>query len=374
MKYFLLLIVCLWGCSDDPGEVGKGLLSVNDFLKIDSLTITAIRDTTFRARITGVASTMVGEFQDIEARAVIGYSGFNSVPATATVDSAILNVVTRYKFQDSTGTVGFEVHEMNITWSESTIGWDTLQAAGTYQSVIQGGTVKNISPGDTSIQVRIDSLVRRWVQTGVNAPNGILLIPSTFSSTIIVGSNSSSVLENRPSITVYYHDAADTTIKLLLYSSQRAFVGNSNQPLAAGTIFTQSGVSYRSRVEFDSLKLPAKASISSAIVEFSLANSSSLFNQSSRDSIVVHLLRKNYSPFDSLAFATICSPGLNGAQKVYRATITPIVQEWITREPNYGLVVRSYGEFLNFDRFALYGSAAAAALRPKLIVTYTVFH
>ena len=48
-----------------------------------------------------------------------------------------------------------------------------------------------------------------------------------------------------------------------------------------------------------------------------------------------------------------------------------IVQQWITREPNYGLVLRAYGEFLGFDRFAIQGSAAA--VRPKLIITYTVF-
>jgi hypothetical protein len=138
-------------------------------------------------------------------------------------------------------------------------------------------------------------------------------------------------------------------------------------------MFAQAGVSYRARVLFDSLTIPTNASITQAIIEFPVDGSLSLTNVHTRDSLIVHLLRKNTFPFDSLALGTLCVPALNGSQKIYRATITPLVQQWVTREPNYGLVIRAFGEFFNLDRFALYGSSGPAGLQPKLIITYTVF-
>ena len=58
---------------------------------------------------------------------------------------------------------------------------------------------------------------------------------------------------------------------------------------------------------------------------------------------------------------------------MYRGNVTPIVQQWITREPNFGFVVRPLGDLAGFDRFSFYGSTASPAQRPRLIVTYTVF-
>src|SRR5881396_837540 len=121
----LCIVAIAAGCSDDPGEIGKGLISANDLLNLDSLTVYAVQDTTFLARVNGPGNTMVGRYADLEARALMAFTGFNSVPATAHVDSAILTIATNYKFKDSAGTVGFEVHEMNFPWGEGSFRWDS---------------------------------------------------------------------------------------------------------------------------------------------------------------------------------------------------------------------------------------------------------
>lgn len=363
-----------FGCSDDPGDIGKGLISPNDLLNIDSLTVYAAADTTFLNRVFGTGTTLIGKYQETEARAAIQFVGFTSISSTAIIDSAVLTLITNYQFKDANGTIGFTVHEMTKSWSQDSLTWDSTLSTSLYDPNPVAAFLKNLTSSDTAINIHVDSLVRKYVLAGTNAPNGIILLPNLISSTIVAGSKNITGVETRPKLKIYYRNTApDTTLTLTLLSSQRTFVANAPHPFSPGTMFTQAGVAYRARIQFDSLAIPKKASITEAIIEFSIDGPQSITNQHTRDSLIVHLLRKNTYPFDSLALGTLCIPALNGAQKVYRATITPLVQQWVTREPNYGLVVRAYGEFFNLDRFALFGASAPAGLRPKLIITYTVF-
>src|ERR1041385_7154656 len=47
--------------------------------------------------------------------------------------------------------------------------------------------------------------------------------------------------------------------------------------------------------------------------------------------------KSNTAPYSSLALATVCQPGVNGAQKVFRSDIKNTVQQWVTNQPNYGI-------------------------------------
>jgi len=367
-------------CSDDPSELGKGVVSPNDGLKIDSVTSYAVRDTTFLFEVSGAGNTLVGSYQAVgsnqilEVRALMQFTGFTTIASTVTVDSAVITLPIDYKFLDSTGTIAFEVHEMLNSWSQSTYKWDSTFVANDYNITPAATFLGNIVPKDTMIQFHVDQLVRNWVQAGTNAPEGIMLIPSNISSTLVIGSLANTLIETRPHVIVYYRNGADTTQTSTFYTTQRSFIANAPQPINSGTMFTQAGVAYRTRVLFDSLVLPKFASINRAILSLSFDGLNSEVNQYTRDSLFVYLERKNVYPFDSLAYTTVCAPITNGTQKIFQANVTQIVQAWINREPNYGVLLQVYDEYSNVDRFAWNGSSSfQQTLRPKLTVTYTTF-
>ncbi|HUL43120.1 MAG TPA: DNRLRE domain-containing protein [Bacteroidota bacterium] len=363
------------GCSDDPSELGKGLISPNDALALDMVSVSGVADTSFLSRVSTPDNDLVGIYQDLEARAVMQFSGFTSISSSSIVDSAVLVMSIPYRFLDTVGTLSFTVHEMLNAWSQSTFTWDTSNIPSEYSSTPDTTVLTNIVSGDTALSFHIDHLVQKWVQNATTTPDGIILLPSQISSTLIVGSITNSTVDTRPRLRIYYRTSVSdtTTDSLILATTQRAFVAHAPQPNTAGDMFSQAGISYRCRVQFDSLHIPTRASIARAIVQFSLDAANSETNVFTRDSLVVQLLRRSYYPFDSLAYATICAPTIVNGQKIYQGNITQIVQEWITREPNYGLVIRAYGESTILDRFALYNSSAAAGLKPRLIITYTVY-
>ena len=371
ISVFFLLIVT--SCSDDPSELGKGLTSPNDGLKIDSAVVFANRDTSFLYEVVGTGNSLVGYSQGVEVRTLMQFTGFTAIPSTVTVDSAIVTFPVDFKFLDSTGTIGFEVHEMLNAWSQSTFKWDSVSVAGEYNATPSSTFLGNVVPSDSTIQFHIDQLVAKWIQAGTDAPDGMMLIPSSISSSLIIGSLSNALIETRPHVVVYYRNGADTDRTSTFYTTQRTFAANSPQPVMAGRLFAQAGIAFRTRVQFDSLILPPKASINRAILTVSFDGLNSEVNHYTRDSLLISQERKNVYPFDSLAYTTICAPTTIGAQKIYQANVTQLVQAWISREPNYGILLRTFDENSDVERFALYGSLSPQALKPKLVVTFTTF-
>jgi len=371
LSVFFLLVIT--SCSDDPSDLGKGTVSANDGLKVDSAIAYANRDTSFLYEVVGTGNSLVGYAQGNEVRTLMQFTGFTAISSTVTVDSAVVTFPIDFKFLDSTGTIGFEVHEMLNAWSQSTFKWDSVSVAGEYNATPSSTFLGNIVPGDSTIQFHIDELVRNWIQTGTDAPDGMMLIPSSISSSLIIGSLNNLLIETRPHVVVYYRSGADTDRTSTFYTTQRTFTANTPQPVMAGRLFAQSGIAFRTHVLFDSLIIPSKASINRAIFTVSFDGLNSEVNQYTRDSLLVSLERKNVYPFDSLAYTAICTPATNGAQKIYQANVTQLVQAWVSREPNYGILLRTFDENSNVERFALYGSLSPQALKPKLVVTYTTF-
>jgi len=384
MKYlplitFLLGIIPGFGCSNEPGDLGLGLVSPQDTVRLQAYETRATSDTTFLHRISGTTSTLVGKYLDpvsnasIEAKALIQYSGFTSIPSNAVIDTAVLTLTANYKFRDTTGSVRFFVHEMKQSWSERTFTWDSL-VSSSYNSAPDTSFDQNID-GDGSVGIHVEPLVRRWVKDSLNTPDGILLNPPidpARPTDIIIGTSSGLAGSVRQLLTIAYHTPGDTIKTIKLYSIQNAFIANSSAPSFPNSFFSEAGIGYRGLLRFDSLSIPKRASVTRATLELSFDTLHSMTNNLRNDSLIVYLSRKNFLPYDSLVLATLCSPHMSGSQKVYRADIKAIVQQWIIREPNYGLIVRPYGEFSSLDRFSIHGSSAAINLRPKLSIIYTV--
>ncbi len=361
-------------CSDEPGSVGLGVLPRNDTLRVDSTSLYATSDTTFLLRASGSPTRlMVGSYQDLRARLLLQYSGFSNVPATAILDSAILSFNVDYRFKDSTGIFGFEVHKMLRSWHELTFTWDTSNYPNTYRSTPDTNILRIIGINDTILRVRIDRLAQEWIASGVNAPEGLILIPDTLTTNLILGMrNEFSTLA--PSLTISYHHPADTTVNLVLTPIQSSYVANGSPPSTPQLRDIQAGVVYRELLKFDSLSgtLPARVSILHATLDIATDRTSSLLTSGSTDSLLVYMTTNQVSPYKSLAYSTLCVPAFVGSQKVYRADIRNIVQQWVTVSQNYGLIIRTYNETTTLDRVALYGAGASGAVRPKLSIVYSI--
>ena len=372
-----LLSMFLSRCSDDPNNVGINILPQKDALKADSVEIKATSDTTFLFRTSGSPTRLlIGSYQNLRARTLLQFAGFSAIPVNAIIDSATLALNISYRFKDSTGNLGFEVHEMLHAWNEQTFTWDSSNVPGTYRSTSDTTFLKAITIQDSIVKLRIDNLVSKWVLSGTNSPEGLIFIPDSISTNIVLGI-SNDVASTAPNLRVAYHNASDTTLTLLTLSFiplQSSFVANGGPPLSSTVRYLQAGVAYRELMRFDSLStvVPKKVSILQATLEVAADPASSLLNSASHDSILVYFLRDNTSPYVTQALGTLCVPAYNGTQKIFRSDIKNIVQQWVTHEPNYGIVFRTYNEFISLDRVALYGSNAAFSLKPKLKIVYTI--
>jgi hypothetical protein len=362
---FALLFI---GCSNDPNIVGLGVLPPQDSLQVVSYEAFASSDTTILSRVAGGSSTLLlGTFQSLETRTLLGFSGLSAIPQTAVVDSARLTFRINYRFKDSSGTVGIEAHRFSRAFSGSTFTWDTAAASGAYSDTVSGSLLQTISPQDSIISMKIDTaLIRQWTFTNL----GYLILLPTGNMVVGISPLNNTAGDARPELKIYYNGNDSTPSSFRMSSG--VFVANGTVPQINGSITLQSGIAYRGILRFDSLSIPKRVSVTQAILEIGADTSASLMNSYSDDNVIAFLLRKNITPYDSLALGTKCAPGHTGTQKVYRADVKAIVQQWLLREPNYGLLIRASGELSTFDRFVLYGSSAPSALRPKLTITYTV--
>lgn len=315
---------------------------------------------------------MVGNYSDLEtniqARALIQFTGFKDIPKNSIIESAVIKIPINYTLGDSSHLMVIETYEILRSWSKDSFIWDSVDN-NFYNSTPDSAFLLRISETDTVI-LRIDKLVRKWVQNRDSSQYGIILIPqrerlSRTDRGIIFGTNNTSLL------TVTYRDSVDSVRIFNAKAAQQTYVANGTVPTISQKIYLQAGIGYRGLIRFDSLSIPDRVSISKATLELSLDNGLSNMNSFSRDSILVYLLRRYSYPYDSLAWSTFCKRS-DKDNNTYIADMRTIVQQWILSEPNYGIVIRPFGEPSTFDRFALHGASAPDIFRPKLTITYTV--
>jgi hypothetical protein len=371
---FLLLIaglLSIGGCSDDPNDLGLGILPPGDVLQITSTQLEISKDSSAFRRIPGSSNPiLVGRSQSMEAVSIVEFIGIPTF-SNATIDSAIITMQIGYRFLDTSGTLDLDVRRMEKSWSQSAFRWDSLTGA---IGVSAGTSMHSVQPSDTMIRFPIDTaLIRLWSQSG--GTGSILLTPGAGSSIVLGFKNyiSSTNEEFRPELRISYRQAADTTLTQSIRASRGTFVADGTIPLFTDALTIQAGIGQIGILAFDISPIPSQSAITKATLELTLDPSRSLRNAFTRDSLIVYMLRKDVAPFDSVALGTLASPIDTAGNRVYRADVSAIVQNWRIREPNRGFLVTPYAEFSSLDRFVMYGRDAQPEFRPKLTITYTTF-
>ena len=357
----------LSSCSDEPNATGIGLIP--DSLHIGTIVVTANADTSVRVRLGGNGATiLVGKSGTYEARSIMEFN-LGSYDSTAAIDSAVVTLRLRYAFPATSGDLGFEVHAMARTWAASTITWDSL--AGSTDAAVAGTFLAALAPGDSVVSFRLDTtLVRTWWKAGNVS---LQLVPSPGSSIVVgFGNTFTTTEDSRAAFVLNYHTGSTDSLTLSPKASRVLFVATDDLQTTPTGLTLQAGVARRGLIRFDSLAVPPLASITSAVLELTVDTLASITNAYTRDSIYVHLLRKNIAPWDSLALQLLCTPVTEGGQKYYRADVRSLVQQWVSREPNLGVLVRAYGDFSTLDKIVLHDGSAPLALQPKIRITYTL--
>ncbi|MBI5476384.1 MAG: DNRLRE domain-containing protein [Ignavibacteriales bacterium] len=369
-----ILIPFISGCSNEPGKVGVGLVSPSDTLSVTTLELNSYADSSFVYRYSGTPHIFVGKYSAsgtaIESNGLLQFSGLTNVPDSALIDSAYITLHLNYAYPDTIGDIRFGIYEMIKGWNQSTFTWDSL--ADSYDPTAKYA-FQNSFTGLRSINIPIDSLVHKWVKNKTNSPNGILLKPALDGSNVIVGTRINSFVDTISSLTVAYRIPGDDSIKHFSTNAvQSTFVSNGNLIQEETKILVQGSIGQRGRLLFDLSMLPKRISITRAIIQLTTDTTYPLANIHTHDSLIVHLIRKSVYPYDSTALGTLCVPSIKDGQKIYTADIKSIVQTWLVREPNNGLLIRPYSENYSFDQFAIFNNKSEWKLQPKLFIIYTI--
>jgi hypothetical protein len=371
---FIFILSAIIGCSDEPNILGLGLIPPQDTLSIYATSIDATSDTAFIYRIGGISSTLIGFNTDElsntsqEARSLIQFNGFTAISETTVVLSAVVKVPIDYKFKNSSGKLNFNIHEILQTWDAKTFTWNNCKIDSFYSHIPDTNFVKDIDATDSVLIVDVTPIVRRWVKNKNDAPNGIIFIPDTLRTNFIAGTRN-----NIDTMVITYRDTGTTSKTLSIIAAQYSFVANGAIPSIDTVRFIQAGIGYRNLIRFDVSSIPHRASITQAIFEVTSDENSSIRNSYSHDSLLVYLVRADTFPYASIALGTICPKSSDVTHTFYSADIKTIVQQWVVRDPNYGVILRSYSELTSFDRFAIFGAPSKESFRrPKLKIKYTV--
>lgn len=378
--WVLLSALIFYSCEEVTSDLGQNYISPDDTLgtklldsKTDSLTI-SVND--FKQYInTYISSQMlVGQYQNYQARSLLKFNNLPTNYDSATVVSAKIKLkYTNYFYQDSMGTVSFDVFRLKSPLNFPTITYDSISSAD-IDNTIQGSFSGN--PTDSSvITITLNNqLAKDWLEfaadTNYSVKNrGVIMIPN--GGTTIKGFfTSQSGDENLyPALEIIVTKNSQTDT-LTLKESDGMFVSDApNSVIQSDRIFLQSGVAFRSIMNFDLSKLPNNVVINDALLTLTLDTANSYITQYSDQRLVAAMVTDTSTKTDSLGFIT-----LNRVGNVYSIRFIVIMQNWNSGvAPNYGLALRNVSETGTMDIFSFFGpNYADTSVVPRLRIRYTL--
>jgi hypothetical protein len=366
----LLTLVFILGCTKDPNSIGKELLGPNDQLITDVSSDTAVASSSYSiTSANNSTSLLVGKANNIEARMLLQFGTFPVDTNIAnSIISAKIKMIPNYSFKDTVGIMAFTIHKMLKSWSEYSFTTDSL-LADSYETVPVNTHSLNVNSKDTLTEFSLNTNLVAECLKG-NAGYGIILIPD-LNSNMIFSFNTyyySSISDGRPALEIVYRTSSDTIDQTLtLRTTQDATIFSGTRPNSTSSLFyVQGGLICRGRLNFDVSHIPKGAAITQAYLDLK-----SDTNASSFGSYI------DYKIFVQEIFSNDSIPTLSGTTDQgtlvgdsFTIDVRNIVQKWIGKN-NYGVAIRSYNEFTQVERFAIYGVTADADKRPRLRIQYT---
>lgn len=375
----LLLVVGLFllSCSEDPNSTGAKLLPKSDFLRIDTLDITAVKSYSI-STIPGYSNyspLLVGKLDDVESWGAIRFFGLpDTLDDTKLLDASVI-LRANYHYGDSLAPFSLALHRILTEWGLDSLTLDTLQAPGFYNLTPMSQPSLG-SVGDTDfVSLPLDTtVVRIWLSAvgdTITTNFGILFRPTN--SRVIKGFTpfTASDATHYPKLQIRYTrdgskiDTVNITSGILRFGAK---IANTSWSMDSTLMYVRSGLSYRSGIEFNIASLPKRIAIHNATLELALNSQLSQFNSYTIDSTYVY-----YVASDGTTTSTndLSEAKEVGGRRVYEFQIAAFVQQWLLRQSYHSVVIGGANEGGSFDLYRLYGSAASANLKPRLRIIYS---
>lgn len=377
MKYLLILPILIFAlflasCSEDPNPVGLGLLPRSDYIKIDTTTFFATQSSSQRWHPVSSNRLLIGKNKDVESWGIFRFVGIPDTLESKALVSAQLMLRANYHFGDSLAPFSVTAHQVYSTWGDS-LSLDSIKAANFYNaSPMSQSPVTSI--GDTDFfYVAIDTnLVRKWITTGGDSA-GILLRPTNSNVIKGFGSGNNTDQVQWPKLMLRVLRSGSTAVDtvILTGSIARFAAGITNTTWAndSAQVYVRNGISYRGIVKFDVSSLPRHAAVHRAVLEVTLNRPLSQWNSYTADSLYAYFISKGVILDASYILSD--RSDVNNFHR-YSFSIGPFVQQWVRAAEDQSIAIGGYTETNAIDVFTLYGSAAAAGLKPKLTVIYSI--
>lgn len=365
-------------CENNPNDLGlEFILSDTLNTKIldsnkDSLLITS---NNYKKFINTYFSSyfMVGKYQGYESKALLRSVGISNSYAGATVLSASIKFnYAKYAYQDTNGSVSFNVFPLNKNFNFSSITDDSVNSGNIGVNLLGS---YNGSPNDTgSIYIPFDNTVaKNWLEyaadTNYAGKNyGIAFVPNASSSTIkgFGGYLASSNLRPKVVIVANKNNKTDT----LVYDLETISLNNvTTSTYIPDRFIVQNGISFYDILNFDISKVPPHSIINEAYLRLKIDRSVSFLSPgASLDMYAYMMLDTIAKTNDGVSIRSLLEDSVTVAIR-----ITPFLQKWnYGMATNFGVSIKNTNDLFNLDRFVFYGpSVQDTTKRPKLIIRYT---
>ncbi|MDI6804681.1 MAG: DNRLRE domain-containing protein [Bacteroidota bacterium] len=374
MKNFLLLLITsflIFGCSDDPSSIGEKLLPDQDHLQTNAFNTNASYSFFYGINASNNSSTLLlGKYVGAEANMLLQFGiGIIDTSIADSILSAEIKMFQNYSTPDTVGNLNFKFHKMDYSWTDYTFTVDTLKAKGVGAFITD--ISKEVRTRDTlpvTFQIPL-SIVQNWLKGATN--NGIIFIPKPDMQNIF-GFHSyylGDLDDKRPQLIVTYRKTSDTSDKTLIFkTSQDATVFSGAPPASTSELlYVQGGLINRGKLYFKVDSIPRSSTITQAFLTVKIDTTLSKFSQFSDRQFLVHEITTQ----DSIPrLGSLTASNKPTADSIV-IDVRRIVQKWAAGKSNFGVALRTFNEFTEFERFAVFGFNAVETKRPKLTIQYT---
>lgn len=376
----MLSSLAFYSCEEQISDLGQNFISPDDTLgtkildsKTDSLTISV---NNYKQFINTFLSTnmLIGNSMNYQSRTLLRFNNLPSNYDSATIVSAKVKLkYSNYFYKESNGTVSFDMFRLIKEFNYSTITNDSVTSAD-IDNTIRGSFSGN--PTDSAlISVNLDNqLAKDWLEYTAD-PNypvrnrGIIMVPN--GGTAIKGFFSSRIEDEnlRPVLEIILTKNSQTDTLTLRESESVSLSNAPNSVIMSDRIFLQSGVAFRSILNFGLSKLPSNVIINDALLTLTLDTVNSYISSVSDQRLVAAMITDSSTKTDSLGFIT-----QNRVGDTYSIRFIFIMQNWNSGlMPNLGLALRNVSETSNMDVFTLFGPTYSDTSKvPRLRIRYTL--
>lgn len=382
---FIILIIFLAACNNDPTSVGSELLQDANKIKLNEFNTqkenVRLSSNTFKKKITlGVSDKLIlGKNSYVESYILLSFQIYLADSLITKIKDNKLKVAetwmdmkVKYSLGDKNLPFDFTVHQVRKQWGSDAFNYDSLK-------------ILNYDANDVSYSRSItDTLVKfnlvpntvfEWLQYSVDstlAPKNYGLLFKPTSATQRLLGFKGYQLTNDPDVPTLYIVLEQPSVfkdTILVSPYMDIHVVNGTEIYSPNDIVLEGGMGYKGYLFFDLSMLPSNIIISKATLELSVDSLKSFDGTPSSDSIVVKVLKdsvsKSYTS-DSTYYAILSRSG-----NVFSGDISWMVQKWVSgKEENHGLELSLADEKSSVARIWIYGSKQSEALRPRLKIYY----